>query len=208
MIHLPIMPELTASLELWIISQIFGLACLIFVVIGFNIKRKSKTMLFLSFANLSLVIALSLLGNWVVVSIMSVAFVRNFAFYFIEKRNEAGNPVGNKVTFTLTLLAMVAVTVLTLLLWDWWLDLLLLASTLFINLAKWMKGIHLFRIACFIYDSLVIVNFVIFFNIIGIVTQIIILSSIILFYIRFFRNRIKTKTANLGTPMSTFQSPD
>lgn len=186
------MPELTASLPIWIISQIFGVFSVAATVCGFQFKKKRNTLIAISIGNLFTVIATALLSNWVVVSLMSAACLRNLTFAFLEHRREKGKNVNVRTSFALMILFMVITIIPVTFFWEWWFDWILLASSLFIIFGIWIQGIHTHRIASIIYDSLVIVNHVKFLNVIGIVQALIIQASKAIFYFRFFREKKNT----------------
>lgn len=185
------MPELTVPLPLWIASQVFGFICVALAMWSFQTKRKANTVLLIGIANIFSAVSLALLANWVVFSLISVAIVRSFTFYFIELRIEKGKPINRQITLIFTLLFMVASIIPVIFTWTWWFDWVLLVCSLFIIYGSWAKGIHLIRIACFSYDALSIVNHIMFFNIIGLVQSILLTGSVIVFYVRYFIKKRK-----------------
>lgn len=185
------MPELTASLPIWIISQIFGVFSVTATVFGFQFKRKRNTLIAISIGNIFTVLATALLSNWVVVSLMTAACLRNLTFAYLEHRCEKGKTINARTSFALMILFMIFTIIPVTFFWEWWFDWVLLVSSLFIIFGIWMQGIHIHRIASIIYDTLIIVNYIEFFNIIGIIQAIIIQTSKAIFYVRFFREKKK-----------------
>jgi len=87
---------------------------------------------------------------------------------------------------------MTAQTVAVIFTWNTWFDWLFLAGNLFCTFGAWMKGPHLMRICNIQISILIIVNAVMFSNLMSIVIETFALTSITIFYIRFFRNKSTT----------------
>jgi hypothetical protein len=191
------MPELTVSLSLWIASQISGFVCVAFSMYAFQIKRKANTILAIGIANIFLATSLALLQNWVVFSLISVAAIRSFVFYFIELRAEKGKEIKPVISFLLMIIFMIISIIPVIFTQTWWFDWVLLGCSLFIIFGNWAKGIHLFRLGCMSYDSLVVVNHIKYFNIIGLIQSALLVGAVIVFYIRFFLTRRRIDTHKL-----------
>jgi len=183
------MPVLTVSLPLWIASQVFGFICVALAMYARQLKRKANTVLVIGIANAFSAISLALLGNWVVFSLICVAIVRSMTFYFTELRIEQGKEIKKQITFIFMLVFMIASIIPVVFLWVWWFDWIILCGSLFVIFGNWAKGIHKIRIACATYDTLVVVNYIKFFNIIGIVQSALLVGAVVVFYIRFFRRK-------------------
>jgi hypothetical protein len=179
------MPELTVPLPLWIASQVFAFIALAIIVFGFQVKRKRNTMFCLACACAVIAVSVAFLENWVVFAIMAVATCRNFQVALFEHLRDKGKKINKYIEMAILALFVIAYIVPIIFTWVWWLDWALLSVSLVILLAGTIKGIHLLRVASICYESLMIVNNVRFFNIIGIVTSSISISSILLFYVRF-----------------------
>jgi len=173
----------------WITSQIIAFIAVLLGMYSLLRKRKTETLLYGAFVPLFLALSVLLLDNWVVFYILLLAGVRNFLFSWFALREEQGRPINPKITFLAMLSFMAATIVAVAFTWEWWFDWLLLASSLFIIYGGWAKGIHKMRIGFFSYDSLVIVNFIVYLNVIGILMSVLLLGSTVVFYIRYFKKR-------------------
>jgi len=175
----------------WIVSQIIGFIAVVIGMYAMLAKRKTDTMFFAAISGLFLSLSLMLLLNWVVVAIFLMSSTRNFFFAWCESRREKGKEVKPQITLAATVVFMIATVVAVAFTWTWWFDWILLASSLFIIYGAWAKGRHKIRIAFFTYDALIIVNYVVFFNPIGLVMSLMLMSATTIFYIRYFRNKKK-----------------
>lgn len=187
------MPQLTVPLPLWITSQVLAVFALICAMWAFQIKSKKLTLLMIAIACVFNSTSSAFINNWVVASMLAVSVIRCFIFAYLEHRKEKGKYVSEKLTFVLMLVFMLATCILVAFFWSWWFDFVLLAASLGTIYGNRAKGIHAMRITCLCYDTLVIVNHIVFFNIVGIIMQILIVSSSIVFYIRYFANKRKQK---------------
>ena len=170
---------------MWIASQVLGFIAVALTIWALQIKSKPKMLIIVGIAYIPLAISVGLLLNWVVFSLMTVVVIRSFIFAFIEHRNQRGKQINKWIPFVLMLVFMTAQVVPVVFTWEWWLDWLLLGSSLFITFGNWAKGPHMIRASMASYDILVIVNHVIFFNIAGIVMAALKLGSVAVFYARF-----------------------
>jgi len=184
-------PELTVSLPLWIASQVAMAIALFFGLSCFQIKRKKYMLLVLGVSCIFEAICAALLLNWVIFGIACVATTRSFTFAFFEFRRARGLTVNPIISNTILALFMAAAIIAVGFTWTWWFDWLMLGAALAIIVGNWNKGIHLIRLSCLVYDVLIIVNHVIFFNLVGILFSALMICSVIIFYIRFFYKRPK-----------------
>jgi hypothetical protein len=179
------MPELTVALPFWIVSQVFSFAAIVLVMVSYQIKHKPKMLAVIGGANLTIALSAALLLNWVVVILMMSAGVRNFVFAYLGNRDSKGQKTATWIPFVLMIVFMISIVVPTWFTWDWWLDWILVLTSLFIIYGAYAKGIHKIRIAFLGYYAFVIVNFILFLDVIGIVRSALGLGSVIVFYVRF-----------------------
>ena len=192
------MPELTVSLPLWIVSQVFAFIALAIIVFGMQVKRKRNTMICLALGCSMIAVSVAFLMNWVVFAIMTVAVLRNTQVAIFEHLRDKGKQINKNVEYGFLALFVVAYVVPIIFTWVWWVDWALLSVSLVILLAGTLKGIHLLRIASICYDGLMIVNHTVFFNVIGIITSSIVIGSILVFYVRYFWEKRKQKVVKIN----------
>jgi len=170
---------------MWITSQIIGFAGLAMALLAYQAHKKVQTLVLFGVAFAFVAVSLAFLSDWPVVALNVVASVRSFTFAFVEHKGIQGKRLSLALMLTFMAVAIISVS----LLWQWWLDWVLLGASVFIVFGNWAKGPHLIRVSSAIYDGLVIINYVVIFNIIGIVQSVLLLGSVAIFYIRFFARR-------------------
>jgi len=182
----------------WITSQIIGFIAVLVGMYSLLVKRKTDTLMFGGFTSLFIALSVALLLNWVVFFISILAAVRNFLFAWFEYRKEKGREVKPQITFAAMLVFIVATIVAIAFTWEWWFDWILLVVTILIIYGSWAKGIHKIRIALITFDTLMIINFIIYFSILGIIMSAIFLSAGVAFYmIYFYRKRKSINSRNI-----------
>jgi len=195
------MPELTVELPVWIISQIIGFIGVVLCVWSFQIKSKVKMLVLVGAANIFFGLAAGLLLNWVVFWLLLVAAIRSFAFSYLEQRRVRGKRTHKSVSLSLMIVFIFVLIVAVAFTWIWWLDWVLLAISIFIIYGNYAKGIHKLRIGLTTYESAVIINYVVFFNIVGVIQSILLLGAMVVFYIRFFRNKLRKPPLDTATSL-------
>lgn len=184
----------------WIVSQVFGLVGLVIIIIAFQMRVKTRTLLmFALFHTVSLGMH-GFTGNWLMFSLAVASIARNLSFTYIEIR-------GEKFPKKLSIAVVIFFVVINIpiAIWNWvnpaidshWVDWVILGTILFNNFAVWLKGIHLMRLANISLSIVLVINGIMFYNGMMIVIELFVMSSIVVFYIRFFRDR--RKRAKLGT---------
>jgi hypothetical protein len=171
------------GLPIWILSQVFAFFALISIILAFQSKTKTKTLLFTIAFNSFMSVATILLQNYVLTGIVAVAVLRDITFILREKYRP-----DSKVWSYLSLFFFLALSLtVSLITATWWFDYLLLVTALFLIYGSWAKGVHLIRISRVAFCALVIVNHVINYNYVGIVIEVFSILSIAVFYIKFYR---------------------
>ena len=189
------MPELTVSLPLWIIAQGILFVAIVLQVYAFQVRNKKKTLILAGLFSACTAVSSALLLNWVVFSLMTAAAVRNFVFAYLEHRKTTGKVTPQWVLRLLLVFFFVAFTVPVVFTHVWWLDWVLLAATLIIVYGTYANGIHIFRFGFVSFNSFLIVNHIVFFNIVGIIQSVLVISSIAVFYVRVFVKKRKLQVA-------------
>jgi hypothetical protein len=187
------MPELTVPLYQWVISQVFAFAAVVFTMICYNIKRKTLMLTFLAAANLTSAIAAGLLLNWTVFALTGVALIRSIGFTYIGHREDTGKHTPKWIPIAFMIFIMAASITVGALVWEWWLDIVLIVVAVVIVIAMWFKNTHFLRGMMAMWDAFVIVEYLMFFNVIGIVQAGLSLAAMIIFYTRFFWDKTHPK---------------
>jgi len=176
--------NITVPLEIWITSQVFALACVVFTVVAYQVKRKATTLLVWGIGFAFMGVALALLQSWTPFALVACGVVRNLIFWRIELRREQGKEIKRQYTLAIILTFMMISVIAVVFTWEIWVDWVLLGCSLFISLGNWVQNIHLFRIANAFYDCFVVITYVATVNIIGIAHSVILVGAVVVFYVR------------------------
>jgi len=191
---------MTIEVELWqwIVSQVFAFLALVAVVICFQLKNKVHTLIWLGICNAFYMISVMFLANWIIAVIVAIAMLRSFVFAWIDSRKEPVNPKASLAVMFGFMFALVLFTVFMMIYLDWWwIDLLLLASSIFIIYGNWAKGIHILRISLLAYAALAIINHIFYLNAIAIIVEAVAILSIMIFYVRYFIGKNKDEAKEI-----------
>jgi len=185
--------DFDVALWRWIFSQVLGVISIVLMFIAFQTKTK-KLILFLFTIGIACgVVATAMLGNWVLMGLLALSLVRNIVFLIMDKHQEK---ISRPLSISVLFIFLIAKIIFVSFTFEWWLDWLLLAVSLFSTYGKWQKGTHLIRISSITFSALAIVNHVFFSNLTGIAIDIVIITSIIIFYVRFFIKHKRSKENN------------
>jgi len=171
----------------FITSQVFGVGMLVFDMIGFSVRRKSRTFLCFAIAWIFGIVMFALLGDWIGVGLGISGLIRNCMFLFLETRKK-------EVTKVVSISALMFCLVLSALPFvifhesDWlhWVFAVFAIATVY---GAWAKGIHVIRILNVFYFSIFIIHSAYFFNISNIIYNSIMILTIFIFYVRFFTKK-------------------
>ncbi|MCL2228838.1 MAG: hypothetical protein FWC00_03340 [Firmicutes bacterium] len=179
--------QIHVALWIFIVAQVFGF---VYVGIQFTAKQfkdKSTTLKLYAVGNIFSIISNAMLLNWVLVGGKCVSFFKNLSFSWLQKNRER---VGKILSVGMLLFFISAVFIVGIFTWDglWfnWILMFMLSVSYF---GEWHRNIHLLRIGSFLYLCAVFVNALMFANFADMVKCIVSTIAIIVFYIRFFRNR-------------------
>lgn len=168
-----------------ILSQIFAGMALLLVAVSYQLKSKSKLLIFYVLANVAYCCSYLLLYDLMGFTIMGIAALRMFAFFLLEKYNPK-----QWVSVSTLLFFIVAHSVSSILTCTNWFDFVLMFAVCLFTFGAWNKGEHLVRITNIIYSLLLIVHNIMVANWIGIAVESCVITSILIYYIRRY---IKTK---------------
>jgi len=182
--------EINVDLWRWILSQVIGLVSIVLIFIAFQAKTKSKVLLLQTLAISLGVVGTALLENFVVMGLLAVTIVRNMVFIWLDKNEEKVSKFVSYAALVFFMVAMVIVVVVTR---SWWYDWMLLVVSLISVYGKWAKGIHRIRITSLIFSVAIIPNQIAFANLMGLVIDAIIISSIFMFYVKYFKKKAEAE---------------
>ena len=178
--------EINEPLYLWVPSQVFGVVALFFMCWAFLSRDKSRVLTLKAVAFGFIVLSLGFLQNWVLMGIITFALVRNILFIRFEREPERFSTVALVTIIILSLMNITVVVVVAMTIGHWWLDWVLLAFSLAFNLAVWAQGTTILRIVGLSYVPIIVYNHVVHQNFVGIILEIIIGLSIIVYFARSF----------------------
>jgi len=173
--------EINVDLWQWILSQALGLVGVVLLFITFQAKTKSRMLFLQAIAVLIGAVSTALLENYVLTGLLVFAAVRNFIFLGLDKYEKRVSKLFSYFTLAILLASVVLIVIFTR---TWWYDWVIMVFALLTTQAKWMKGEHLIRITSLMYSIIVIVNHIAFMNLMGLVIDVVIIISIVLFYIK------------------------
>ena len=178
----------------WILSQsIMLLIALPALIIGFQLKKKTRTMICFAIAAGSASIAFVFLGNYVMAAFLCLSVLRNVCFLWIEYR---GAKVSKATCIFLLCLFICIATVSIIFTYEWWVDgalYVIAVSKVFAYWVKGTRGSHLIRLAQLPGTAFGIAKHLTFVDIMGIVIEVIMLVSIGVFYIRLYQSKRKSR---------------
>ena len=183
------MLTIPVALPMFITSQIIGFIAFFVVISGYSTKKRIKTFWCFGAANLLIAISVAMLGNWVFATLSTISFVRNFVFYFIERR-KAKCKITPRWIYVLIASIFILVTIIpTIFIWQWWVDWAIVATKIFIIIMSLTQSIGIFRASYISSDLFTVLNHIKFFNIIGLVQTIFFIVANTVFLIRYARRK-------------------
>ena len=168
----------------WILSQVFGLAALVLVVIGFQMKKKQRLLVFVAIANAMSVVMQALLTNYIMAGLAALVVVRLFVYAWLqEKRDKV--PLWLDISILVVfLLANVPVVIFTA---EWWFDWLFFGFVTFVTFGHWVKNHHVVRLSSIPTTIMILIAAVFYSNIMSVIIESFALISVMVFYARYFR---------------------
>ena len=182
--------SLPVDLWLWIVSQVIGIVGVVIFMISMQEKNQERLIKWLVLSNFLTFVSLLFLFNWPIAAIMGINTFKNISFYYKHKKKP---PMWFAIFILVFFIAANSVAVA--LTWIHYIDFAILASIIFLNYATWKKGgLHLIKGGFFVSSVLMIINAVFFVNIMGAVSAGLVAISVVLFYIKFFKNKKNKKS--------------
>ena len=185
--------EFDVPLWQWILSQCIALVNLGLVFYAFQVKQKTKTLLLFSLVLSLGVLVNILLENYVPAALLGISAIRNVVYALLEKQKIPQSSVPS----ISALFVFIGLSVVSLFFTftGHWFDFIIGAGIVLVTYTSWVRGIHRIRIGQTIMSCIWIVNSIMFQNYIQIITDIIIISSIVLFYVKYLRCKEKPTSA-------------
>jgi len=169
----------------WITSQVFAFFALIAIIMAYQFKKRKWTLSSVMAFNGLMAISSAMLSNWLLVGIFTIGFFRDGAFLLRERYYPNSRVMSHAVLYVF-LIGSILVGVFT---YRWWFDVPLVFASMFVDYGSWSKGLHRIRISRLTWCSLVIVNHIRFYNVIGIGIEIFVIAAIAVFYIRYYHKK-------------------
>ena len=179
-----IFSEIPVAIPLFIASQVAGFVAFIIAIIGHSSKHRERTFSCFGIANTLIAISAAILLNWVFAILSISAAMRNFTFYFIEKRKLKGKAPPHWVLAVVAIVFIIMVIVPTIFIWQWWVDWMIVIAAILVIIISLTKSAVLLRIPFIMADTFITINHIKFFNIIGAVQSSTFITIAIIFLIR------------------------
>ena len=189
---------------LWWLSQGFGLIGIVLIFIALQQKLKSRQLFLQSLAILFAVISNSMILNMILVATLSINMVKNFVFAVLDVKKDKARKWEKHFYFVLfSILSVVATFIVWLFFSDtWsWFNVALPIGAVAVNYTKAYKNVHWIKWGIFGNSIIAIVNALMFANVMGVVASLIMMVSVIVFYVRSPRK----KHGIVGPPKSSEQ---
>ncbi|MCL2228878.1 MAG: YgjV family protein [Firmicutes bacterium] len=207
--------DLPVPLWQWIVSQVIGVIALVFVVLGFQMKKKPLMLVCLAISNVLSAVMQGFLGNFIMAGIAGVVVFRLLAYAWLHNRREQSKqgaknysarektvkpiPLWFDISILVVALALnIPVAIFTA---TWWFDWVFFGVTMAATFAQWTPYPHVVRLAAVIPTIMVLIAAIFFTNFISLITEIFALVSIGVFYVRYFVKKSKNKYAH--KPLAT-----
>ena len=184
--------DLHVELWQWIVSQVLGVFIVLCLIIGFQTKAKQRLLLTFAIANVIGFFSMLLLENYGLAAMSVVNVGKNVAFMWTNKRESAGRPINKVLSYVLLVFFWVAGIVSVSIWWVVWTDWPGLGFQIITTWASWHGArwtTHVMKLSSLGFQVVFIINAFMFFNWIGIVSGLIVLGSILLYYIKFFAQK-------------------
>ena len=178
--------DLPVPLWQWILSQVFGLIALVLVIIGFQLKDKSKLLIFIALASVAGSIMQTLLTNYIMAAIGAVVVVRLFVYAWLQKHRKTIPQWLDITILTIFLLVNIPITIFTA---EWWFDWVFFGFVTVGTFGQWVSNSHSVRVSTMPITIMILIAAIFFSNIMSLLTETFVLVSVTIFYIRFFKEK-------------------
>ena len=138
-------------MSLFVIAQIVSVITIITTVLALFQKEKFKTMILFTISNLSMMATYSLLGRWLSLILVGIASVRTFIYYLYAVKNLKPN-------YIVMVAFEVVLVIVSILLWEDYLDLLMLINLCMLTYMTWQDNMKLIR-AGYVVSALLLITY-------------------------------------------------
>lgn len=165
-------------MSLFVIAQIVSVITIITTVLALFQKEKFKTMILFTISNLSMMATYSLLGRWLSLILVGIASVRTFIYYLYAVKNLKPN-------YIVMVAFEVVLVIVSILLWEDYLDLLMLINLCMLTYMTWQDNMKLIR-AGYVVSALLLITYDILVKAyVGMISEVILLVSSAISIIRY-----------------------
>jgi hypothetical protein len=161
-----------------LVAQGIGMIALVFAILSFQNNKRHLILLFLGIAQLIFIFHFALLGVWTAAAMNIVGTIRTFSFVFKERKKWMD---GNFVMYIFICLFLIA----GILSWQNWLSVLPVAAMILETIGLWQKSPRRIRFIVFIPHPVWLVYNFIHGSYPGVLTEVFIVTSLIIGIIRF-----------------------
>jgi len=172
---------------MWIVSQVIGVFSIVLWIIIYQQKNKARQLGLSAIGNTISVVSSIFLFNFVKVGAAGVSAVKNATFAYSEKTNK----FSPETLLSLVILFSWVSLIVMFYTWLVWIDWLILATIFVFNYGKAFGNIHWVKVPGLVYNGLFLVNSMMFMSITGIISHTLIMISIIVYYIRRYKEKRK-----------------
>lgn len=165
-------------MSLFVIAQIVSVITIITTVLALFQKEKFKTMILFTISNISMMTTYSLLGRWLSLILVGIASVRTFIYYLYAVKNLKPN-------YIVMVAFEVVLVIVSILLWEDYLDLLMLINLCMLTYMTWQDNMKLIR-AGYVVSALLLITYDILVKAyVGMISEVILLVSSAISIIRY-----------------------
>ncbi|MCL2556448.1 MAG: YgjV family protein [Firmicutes bacterium] len=200
----------------WIVSQVLLAILIVGIIIGWQQKDKVKLMTWQVGFNFLSAAANIFLLNWIAVAIGIAGGLRQLAFIYVELKKRSRllteqsqtqlniqddsketlkkNAAAKKKEFYFGLSVFLIFSIINIVTIYFTMQnyygFVIMAARIAVNFAMWKGSTHAIKIvAALIWPAVMIINQLMFFSFVGMLKEIITITTIIIFYIRFFHKK-------------------
>jgi len=190
--------SLPVPLWAFIVSQIFGIVNIGLAVYRYQVKKRDKTINIKIAGNVAKLLNLAFLLNWTLVGLKVVSVIKNITMKKVTGENSKAKR--RTSTLLLILFCMIKVGMVFAFWWfnRYWIEWVILGTTLFAMVGKWQKNVHLMRVSSAVNSIAIFINSLFFFlNFTALVKTVFVLGSLVVFYVLHFKKVVRARRVGL-----------
>ena len=175
----------------YFISQVLVCLCYIFLGLTYVTKKRNLILYFCLIALVFNGLHYSLLKAWAGVGVVIVAIIRNIIFLIQQKIKALDKYVIDD--WIILIFLMIISVVFAVITYDTIFSLFTIAASILYTISVWQKNVKAYKIMGIIASMLSIVYFIYIWSIVGIILEILLCSTSIVFTIIYIKNEKKSK---------------